>query len=84
MGALIVQINMGIKIYSVLFWTLIILVIGRSRVAAELKASMACLEDCRSICMKLDGALELACDQACSLGCVQLLGKGRRAELSRI
>lgn len=63
------------KIYSILLGTSLILTMTTA--GRELEVSTECMEDCKVICIKLEGADALVCDNACSLGCKQLLGKGR-------
>lgn len=57
------------------------LTVGGGGGAEAKTASKECLDACNPICMSLHGAVESICDMACHLGCVQLLGKGRPAEL---
>lgn len=70
---------MGMKNYVVLLGSTCIMAMVLTTSATKV-ASKECLDDCKPICMNLDGAVESICNFACSLGCLQLLGKGKFTE----
>lgn len=58
--------------------TLCVMSLGTRRTRGGKALVLGCLEDCMEICMLIDGATKVNCQQACILGCEQLMGMGRR------